>query len=190
MCERCDQPDLTMEAHLEQVRDRLRRERFVVQSVSGSAREAEYSYSIGLAAQGLPELVVVGVRPAEAVPLVGTWGEYLLDESLVLPGETLECGPFLMEAVEVEHPAQHLQLAIALRGGPVRAAAGVGGLAGQVALGAGAPGSARGAAAAGGACAAVLPRAPAGPARRPAAPVTRQPSTFSAPTRSRTLRRC
>ena len=121
MCDRCDQPDLTMEVYVERLRDRLTRERFLVQSVLGSAREAEYSYSVGLAAHGPPELVVVGVRPAEAVRLVELWGNYLLDESLILPGETLGCGPFTLEAVEVEHPEQHLQLAVALHGGPVRA---------------------------------------------------------------------
>jgi len=121
MCDRCDQPDLTMDAYLARLRDRLTRERFLVQSVLGSATHAEYSYSIGLAKHGLPELVVLGVRPAEAVRLVETWADYLLDKSLVLAGERLGCGPFVMEAIEVERPEEHLQLAIALHGGPVRA---------------------------------------------------------------------
>lgn len=99
----------------------MRSERFLVQSVSGSATQAESTYSVGLAAHGLPELIVLGVRAAEAGRLIDLWATYLLEQSLVLPGETLESGPFLMEAVEVSHPADHLGLAVAVHGGPVQA---------------------------------------------------------------------
>lgn len=74
MCDLCDQPDLTMESYVDHLRDRLTRERFVVQSVLGSVTSAEFSYSVGLTAQGLPELVVVGVRPEEARQLLEEWG--------------------------------------------------------------------------------------------------------------------
>lgn len=121
MCEICDQPDVTMDAYLEQLRDLLTRQRFFVHSVPGSASEAELSYSVGLTAHGLPELLVLGVRRTEAVRLLELWGDYLLDTSLLLPGETLESGPFVMEAVEVERPQDHLRVAVALHGDPVRA---------------------------------------------------------------------
>ena len=121
MCDLCEHPRPTWQDYLQEVRDRLARERFVVQSVTGSVSEAELSYSVGLTAYGLPELVVVGVRRADAVPLVELWATYLLDESLVLPGETLESGPFVMEAIEVAHPEDHLHVAVALHGGAVRA---------------------------------------------------------------------
>ena len=121
MCDLCDHPDLTVEEYLDHLRDRLTRERFVLQSVTGSRTSPELTYSVGLTAHGLPELIVVGVRPADAAPLVRLWGDYLLDESLVLPGEALTCGAWAMEAVEVVRPEEHLRVAAAVYGEAVRA---------------------------------------------------------------------
>lgn len=121
MCDLCDDPDLTMEDDLDHVRERLTRERFLVQAVEGSRTEAEIAYTVGLTAHGLPELVVVGVRAEQAGRLLARWGDYLLDESLVLPGEALTSGPFTMEAVEVARPGDHLLLATVLYGDAVRA---------------------------------------------------------------------
>ena len=64
MCDLCDRPDLTMDDHLDRMRDRLTLERFVVQSVSGSRTQPEFSYSVGLTAHGLPELIVVRMHRA------------------------------------------------------------------------------------------------------------------------------
>lgn len=121
MCDLCNHPEMTMDDYLDHVRARLTRERFVLQSVLGSATEAECTYSIGLTAHGLPELIVMGRRPAEASRLVGLWGDYLLDQSLVLPGEALTSGPYVMEAVQVARPNEHLRVAVALYGPAVRA---------------------------------------------------------------------
>lgn len=117
-----------------------------MRSVRGSVSAAECSCSVGLAAQGLPELVVVGVRSDDARQLVEPWGTYLLDESIVLPGEALVSGPFVMEAVEVERPEDHLGLAVAVYGCGVRVfswpgpTTGAGGR-GKPGTGPGAPGS-------------------------------------------------
>ena len=121
MCEMCDRPELTMDAYLDRLRDLVAEQRFAVQSVEGSTTTAELSYSVGLTAQGLPELVVLGLRPPEAHSLLVSAAEYLLDEALVLPGEALTCGPWVMEAVEVARPAEHLRVATALYGDGVRA---------------------------------------------------------------------
>lgn len=120
MCELCDRPDLTMDAFLDGLRERLTRGRFVVQGVTGSATQAELSYTVGLTACGLPELVVLGVRWQEAQRLLTSWGDYLLDGSVILPGETLTCGPWVMEAVEVARPEDHLGVAVAVYGHAVR----------------------------------------------------------------------
>jgi hypothetical protein len=120
MCQLCDRPDLTMDAYLDAVRDRLTRDRFLVQAVSGSMTRAELSYTVGLTASGLPELVVLGVRAEEAQRLLTSWGEYVLDGSVVLPGEALTCGPWVMEAVAVARPTDHLRVAAALYGDAVR----------------------------------------------------------------------
>jgi hypothetical protein len=121
VCDLCDLPDLTPEDYLEWVRDRLRGRCFLVQSVEGSADSAELSYTVGLTAHGLAELVVVGRRHADAVRLLQSWGDYVLDQSLVLPGERLGSGTLVMEAVEVERPEEHLLVAAALYGPGVRA---------------------------------------------------------------------
>ncbi|MCA1720666.1 MAG: DUF4262 domain-containing protein [Actinobacteria bacterium] len=102
MCQLCDQPDLTTEEYDDQIRALLDQHRFVLQAVGGSRSRAEFSYTVGLTAHGLPELVVTGLRVADASQLLRHWGNYLLDTSLVLPGETLESGMWVMEAVEVE----------------------------------------------------------------------------------------
>lgn len=120
MCQSCDQPDLTPEEYDERVRALVDEHRFAVQAVGGSRCRAEFSYTVGLSAHGLPELVVTGVRTDNATRLLRLWGDYLLDTSLVLPGETLETGPWLLEAVEVERPQEHLLTAIRLYGERVR----------------------------------------------------------------------
>jgi hypothetical protein len=46
---------------------------------------------------------------------------YLLDDTLVLPGERMVCGPFVLEAIAVERPQEHLLLATNLYGDGIRA---------------------------------------------------------------------
>lgn len=120
MCLMCDRPELDGDDYLEHVRAIVRRNRFAIQAVGGSRCHAELSYSVGLTAHGLPELVVTALRSEEASKLIGVWSEYLLEKNLVLPGETLECGPYVMEAIEVERPEEHLFVASALYGDRVR----------------------------------------------------------------------
>lgn len=120
MCQLCDEPDLTTQEYDDRMRGLIDRHRFAIQSVGGSRCHAELSYTVGLTAHGLPELVVAGVRVADASRLLRQWGDYLLDTSPVLPGETLESGPWLMEAVEVEQPQEHLSTAIRIFGKQVR----------------------------------------------------------------------
>ena len=121
MCEMCDQPERSLDEYVAHVRELLAAQRFAVQSVMGSRTSPELSYSVGLTAHGLPELIVLGVRRAEAHRLIDNWAEYLLDVSLVLPGETLESGPFYLEAIEVDRPQDHLVLAGRIYGAAVRA---------------------------------------------------------------------
>ena len=121
MCDLCERPDLTMDAYLDHLRDLVAEQRFAVQSVEGSRTTAELSYTVGLTAHGLPELVVVALRPPEAHGLLVSAADYLLDQSLVLAGEALTCGPYVLEAVEVARPAEHLGVATALYGDAVRA---------------------------------------------------------------------
>lgn len=121
MCDLCNDPNLTPDAYVHQLRELLRDRPFLVQSVGGSIDSAEFSYTIGLTAHGLPELIVMGRRHDEATTLLKIWGDYVLGTSLVLPGETLATGPFVLEAVEVERPEEHLLMADSLFGPAVRA---------------------------------------------------------------------
>ena len=121
MCDLCDNPDLGPDDVLDRVRADIARRRFAMVSVKGSACSAELSYTVGLTEHGLPELVVMAVRPPDASRLLDLWGDYLLDESAVLPGETLETGPWLLEAVAVERPEQHLFVVHRLYGERLRA---------------------------------------------------------------------
>lgn len=111
MCDLCDNPQLEPDDVLERVRTDIGRRRFGIVGVKGSPRCAEFSYTVGLTEHGLPELIVTAVRPTDAVRLLRMWGDYLLDESAVLPGETLEAGPWLLQAVSVERPEGHLLIA-------------------------------------------------------------------------------
>lgn len=120
MCDLCERPDLTADDVLERIREVMGCQRFAVLSVGGSRRTAEFSYTVGLTGQGLSELIVTGLRREMASRLVRLWGEYLLDQSVVLPGEVLESGPLLMQAVEVERPEEHLLVASRLYGDEVR----------------------------------------------------------------------
>lgn len=118
----CDQCDLSSPDDLyRRVQDAIDRRGFGIVSVGGSARSAEFSYTVGLSEQGLPELVVLAVRPADAVRLLDLWGDYLREKSVVLPGETLRTGPWLLEAVAVERPEEHLLVAHRFYGDRLRA---------------------------------------------------------------------
>ena len=121
MCRMCDQPDLTVSEYLDGLRRQVRRERFTMIGVAGSRTEAEFSYTVGLTGHGSPELVITGLRPRDAGRLLQHWGDYLLDRSVVLAGETLESGPWLLEAVAVDGPQDTLGAAAALYGDELRA---------------------------------------------------------------------
>lgn len=120
MCRLCERPDLTVPDYLADLQDQIDLHRFTTVSVAGSRLVAEFSYTVGLTPHGVPELVVTGLRPADATRLLQVWGDYLLDGSLVLPGETLECGPWLLEAVSVEAPSELLGAVAAPYGGEFR----------------------------------------------------------------------
>ena len=108
MCQSCDRPEATDD-------------RFSVQAVSGSRSVAELSYTVGLTEHGVPELLVTGLRPDLAADMLVSWGSYLLDQEQVLAGETMGWGRFVMEAVQVDRPQEHLLLAHARYGDALRA---------------------------------------------------------------------
>lgn len=120
MCTMCDRPDLTRDDVFDSIRAVIARRRFGVVGVEGSTREAEFSYTVGLTEHGLPELVVTGLRPDRATGLLEVWADYLLAGSVVLPGESLRTGRWVLEAVQVDRPEQHLLIADEFYGEGVR----------------------------------------------------------------------
>lgn len=121
MCDQCSRPDLRQDDIFDRIRSTIGRRRFAFVSVAGSVSSAELSYTVGLTEYGLPELVVTAVRPEPATTLLDVCGSYLLDDSLVLPGETIDCGPWLLEAVAVARPEDHLFIAHRFYGARLRA---------------------------------------------------------------------
>ena len=121
MCLFCDDPDLTADECLRRVRDLVSRDRFGIVSVAGSRCVAQVSYTVGLTEHGAPELLVTGLRVDDAERLLRLWGDYLLDESVILAGETMGCGPGVLEAVHVSRPQDTLLVAHQVYGDGVRA---------------------------------------------------------------------
>lgn len=121
MCDQCDVPQCDGDDAIDRVEEAITTHGFGIVSVMGSARSAEFSYTVGLTERLLPELIVMAVRPSDAVRLLDVWATYLMEESVVLPGETLETGPWLLEAVAVERPEEHLLIADTVYGERLRA---------------------------------------------------------------------
>lgn len=121
MCDQCGMAQCNSDDVFERVEAAIATTGFGIVSVLGSARSAEFSYTVGLTEQLLPELIVTAVRPPDAVRLLDIWASYLTEKSAVLPGETLETGPWLLEAVAVDRPAEHLLIADSFYGERVRA---------------------------------------------------------------------
>jgi hypothetical protein len=120
MCWRCDHPDKTLDDYLDVLRDKIRRGGWVVQYVEGE--RSPFAYTIGLFDHGLPELLVTGLPPKEAVWLLNTFarrmsagGRPASGHQLFLPAGTR------VEIVDVEHPDAHMRMAIALEGPDVTA---------------------------------------------------------------------
>ena len=102
MCDLCDDPSCEPDDWLERVRTDIARRRFSTVSVGGSTRSAEFKAMPGRHHEdGAARSRRLAVARVESVRLLRLWGDYLLDESAVLPGEILEAGPWLLQAVLV-----------------------------------------------------------------------------------------
>ncbi|WP_343710249.1 DUF4262 domain-containing protein [Mycobacterium sp.] len=121
MCWKCDHPDSTVEEWLEAIYALVVKNGWAVQFVESDTRP--YAYTIGLHQRGLPELLVTGVPPPQAVRLLNTIAEYLLDGGRPTPGHriTIADGDAELEVVQVEHPDAHMNVAVAFYGPELRA---------------------------------------------------------------------
>lgn len=121
MCRMCHDRSYSREDWLDDLRAQIDRRGCPVQPVTGAAGRASFAYTAGLTGQGLPELVVTGLRADLAVQLLDCVAHYVAHTSTVLPGETMETGPFLLEFLRVDRPGERLYGAVELYGSGVRA---------------------------------------------------------------------
>lgn len=120
MCWMCDHPGSTVADYLAEIRRKIRERGWTVQYVEDD--RAPYAYTIGLTRHGLPEFLMTGISPRRALGLLGGIVESAPAIDVPKPGARLTLsGPTLVEVVEVEHPDAHMNSAIAIYGGDVRA---------------------------------------------------------------------
>jgi hypothetical protein len=115
MCWQCDHPDKTLDDYLDLLREKILAHGWAVQYVEIPKRP--FAYTIGLHDRGLPELLVTGLPPREALWLLNTFAKRTLVGLRPAAGErvSLPAGTRL-ELVDVEHPDAHMGMAIALQG--------------------------------------------------------------------------
>ena len=115
MCWQCDHPDKTLDDYLALIRETIATHGWAVQHVEDD--RTPFSYTVGLHARGLPELLVTGLPPRDARWLLDTFAKRLtpgrrpvVGDQLVLPANTR------VELVEVAHPDAHMGIAVAICG--------------------------------------------------------------------------
>lgn len=117
MCWMCDRPEATFSDYVDEVlMPLIDAFGWAVQSVGGSRIHAPFSYTVGLTAFGLPELVMTGRRPAEAAGVLNAYAQHLRHSEVPDPGEVVEVQDRCFEVVALPHPDAHLFVATGLYG--------------------------------------------------------------------------
>ncbi len=122
MCSRCDNPDESAEAedHLDELRESLREHLWAVKCVEDDKHP--YAYTLGLHELGMPELLATGVTTERALALFGLFAPEAIQNGTPSPGDRIVWAENTMfEAVEVDHPDAHMDLALKLFGPGLRA---------------------------------------------------------------------
>lgn len=117
MCWMCDHPGSTIEDYLDELRSTILEHGWAVQFVESD--RTPYAYTIGLHDCGLPELLVTGLPPQRAARLLNRVAEMTIRDGPPTPGDQLQvpAGP-LVEAVTVDHPDAHMDMAVAFHADP------------------------------------------------------------------------
>jgi hypothetical protein len=124
MCWNCDRPGSTFADYVEQwLLPTIDRHGWAVTAVDGDRLHAPFAYTIGLTEQGLPELVITGLRQERAHEVLQTLARHSIGVEELVPGERRNvCGSDqLLEIVAVPHPEAHLFDAVGLYGPDVHA---------------------------------------------------------------------
>jgi Domain of unknown function (DUF4262) len=122
MCWLCDHPDTARLDYLERIRETIACCGFAIQRVEGPRHAALWSYTVGLTAYEVPELLVTGMSMPRATLLLNDAASHALDADAPRPGEriALRDSP-LLEIVEVSEPTVYLWTAVKIFGPEVRA---------------------------------------------------------------------
>jgi hypothetical protein len=117
MCWVCDHPGSTGQDYLQYLRGLLDQHCWIVIGVQRDRYRPPYSYTVGLADHGQPELVVTGLPQWRASDLLNDVAAHLLHAEAPKPGEQIPLtgGP-LIEIVRVTEPLTHLRIAAQVRG--------------------------------------------------------------------------
>jgi Domain of unknown function (DUF4262) len=115
MCWQCEHPGSTRADYLGYMRGTISRFGWAVQGVHGDKIHSPWAYTVGLTPYRRPELVVTGMRLAEATGLLNDVADHVLHAGPPKPGEQIPLvgGP-LIEIVKVAEPWAHLVMAVEL----------------------------------------------------------------------------
>jgi hypothetical protein len=121
MCGRCENPsDSEAEEDIDGLRECVREHGWVIKCVEDNRRP--YAYTVGLHQFGLPELLATGVTTERALVLLDHFAREAIAEGAPKPGDRLDLfGLARIEAILVDHPDAHLDLAVRLFGPKLRA---------------------------------------------------------------------
>ncbi len=120
MCWQCDHPDKTFGDYSNLIREKILARGWAVQYVEDVRRP--FAYTIGLHLIGLPELLVTGLTPKQALWLLNSCATRVLAGLRPAPGDriSLPAGTRL-EVVGVAHPDAHMGIATAIEGPDISA---------------------------------------------------------------------
>ncbi|MEV0068833.1 MULTISPECIES: DUF4262 domain-containing protein [unclassified Amycolatopsis] len=111
-----------MSRYIEKVRARVDDYGWCIQHVLTTGSRPSWTYTIGLTAWQLPELVVAGLSPLQGQTLLATTAERVVSDGPLQPGEYISVrGVAEVEVVALAEPSVHLNVAVAIYGPTVRA---------------------------------------------------------------------
>lgn len=116
MCWSCENPKATYEDFLDELRRRIACHGWEVMTVAHREPHRLIAYTAGLAARGLPELVVTGLPNEPACQLLHGFAELSVGGAPLAPGGVARCPAGTVRLVALPHPDVHLPVAASLAG--------------------------------------------------------------------------
>lgn len=120
MCWLCNNAEATKADYLRMVRERIDSHDFVIQSVEEDGPCPPFSYTVGRTAQGLPELVMTGLRYSVAQALLNAVVARP-SNGVLTPGDHLSVDGRPLEVVALSEPSSRLNIAVAVYGQQISA---------------------------------------------------------------------